>query len=132
MIKEELTKILLSVGFKKKNQNNLTRKINDVIQLVNFQKSLYSDNIYVNFAVWPLILGEPNNYKEYLFPIVGRIDDIVEIGGADNHDLLTRFVNSIDDGFSSFVNIKSLYLSGALKRISVKLKVKSIMEEKND
>ena len=47
-------------GFKRRGRQNWHRKTDDFVQLINLQKSAWSNDAnYLNFALWPLALGEP-------------------------------------------------------------------------
>lgn len=52
-------------GFKRKGKANWIRRTDEFVQLVNLQKSAWSDGqTYLNFAMWPLMLGEPSGFAE--------------------------------------------------------------------
>jgi len=55
-------------GFMRKGQRNRVRRTADFVQLVNLQHSQWSsEERYLNFAMWPLALGEPPTIAESKF-----------------------------------------------------------------
>jgi hypothetical protein len=55
-------------GFRRKGARNWVRRTEDFIQLVNLQRSQWSaDDHYLNFALWPLAMGEPPSIAESKF-----------------------------------------------------------------
>jgi hypothetical protein len=64
---EQLDRLAQQHGFKRKRQRNWVRRTSDFIQLVNLQRSQWSDERYLNFAMWPLALGEPPTVAENKF-----------------------------------------------------------------
>ena len=55
-------------GFTRKGRRNWIRRTRDFIQLVNLQHSQWSaDDHYLNFAMWPLAMGEPPTIAESRF-----------------------------------------------------------------
>ncbi|TPL81577.1 DUF4304 domain-containing protein [Mesorhizobium sp. B2-3-13] len=64
-------------GFKRRGKQNWYRKTDDFVQLINLQKSSWSsDANYLNFALWPLVFGEPPTLAESKFHFRMRADDI--------------------------------------------------------
>jgi hypothetical protein len=64
---EQLDRLAQQYGFKRKGQRNWVRRTPDFVQLVNLQRSQWSDERYLNFAMWPLALGEPPTFAESKF-----------------------------------------------------------------
>ena len=65
---EQLDRLAQQHGFKRKGQRNWVRRTSDFVQLVNLQKSQWSSEVrYLNFAMWPLALGEPPTLAESRF-----------------------------------------------------------------
>ena len=55
-------------GFRKRGARTWWRRTEDFVQVVNLQKSQWSKEItYLNFALWPLELGEPPTLAESKF-----------------------------------------------------------------
>jgi hypothetical protein len=72
-------------GFKKRRVRNWMRRTPDFIQLVNLQRSAWSNEVpYTNFALWPLELGEPDSLAESKFHFRARAEDL---GATDAQDL---------------------------------------------
>ena len=65
---EQLDRLAQQHGFKRKGQRNWVRRTSDFVQLVNLQRSQWSSEVrYLNFAMWPLALGEPPTFAESKF-----------------------------------------------------------------
>ena len=64
---EQLDRLAQEHGFKRKGQRNWVRRTSDFVQLVNLQRSQWSEDRYLNFAMWPLALGEPPTVAESKF-----------------------------------------------------------------
>ena len=65
---EELDRLAHERGFKRKGPRKWVRRTPDFVQLVNIQRSQWSrDDRYLNFALWPLALGEPPSIAESKF-----------------------------------------------------------------
>jgi uncharacterized protein DUF4304 len=63
-----IDEVALRRGFKRRGKKNWVRRTADFVQLVNLQGSAWSRDVsYVNFALWPLALGEPNSLAESKF-----------------------------------------------------------------
>lgn len=64
-------------GFKRKGKSNWVRHTAGFVQLVNLQGSAWSkDQSYINFALWPLALGEPATVAESKFMFRTRAEDL--------------------------------------------------------
>ena len=86
MDQEDLDRAARQNGFKRKGQRNWVRRTADFVQLVNLQKSQWSpENHYLNFALWPLALGEPPTIAESKFKFRTRGEAL----GA--HDIASFF-----------------------------------------
>jgi len=64
---EQLDRLAQQHGFKRKGPRNWVRRTSDFVQLVNLQRSQWSEERYLNFAMWPLALGEPPTVAESKF-----------------------------------------------------------------
>src|SRR5262249_18357002 len=63
-----IDEVALRRGFKRRGKKNWIRRTADFVQLVNLQGSAWTTDVsYVNFALWPLSLGEPNAIAESKF-----------------------------------------------------------------
>ena len=75
-------------GFKRKGERNWVRRTSDFVQLINLQRSQWHpEDRYLNFALWPLALGEPPSIAESKFHFRTRADSI---GATDLTSLFTR------------------------------------------
>jgi hypothetical protein len=64
----DLDRLAQQHGFKRKGRRNWVRRTSDFIQLVNLQHSQWSsEQRYLNFALWPLSMGEPPSFAESKF-----------------------------------------------------------------
>jgi len=127
MTPEIVASVAQQRGFKKRGKTNLVRKLRDVLQLVNLQKSNFSDDWYVNFALWPRAWGEPERVAEHLFPLRGRIEDIVDRPGEASEQDLERFFDVIDTKFSSLESLQSAMSRGELSGLYVKADLKALL-----
>jgi len=127
MTPEIVTIIAQQQGFKRRGRANLVRQLSDVLQLINLQKSNFSDDWYVNFALWPKALGEPDRIAEHLFPLRGRIEDIVGHPGEASEKDLDRFFDAIDARFSTLESLKSAMSRGELSGLYVKAELKALL-----
>jgi hypothetical protein len=67
--------VALRHGFKRHRKKNWVRRTPDFVQLVNLQGSAWSSDVsYVNFALWPLALGEPTSMAESKFLFRARAE----------------------------------------------------------
>jgi hypothetical protein len=67
-------------GFVRRGKQNWVRRTSDFVQLVNLQKSAWStDANYLNFALWPLMFGEPPSVAESKFHFRMRVDDSADV-----------------------------------------------------
>lgn len=114
-------------GFKKKGRVNFVRKIQDVVQVINFQKSNFSDDWYLNFAVWPELLGRPESIAEHKFPLRGRIEDILGVAESASYSDLDKFFDVVDQHYSSLESIRSSFADGRLDRLYVKADLKALL-----
>lgn len=73
---EQLDRLAQQHGFKRKGQRNWVRRTSDFVQLVNLQRSQWSDERYLNFALWPLALGEPPTFAESRFHFRTRAESM--------------------------------------------------------
>jgi len=70
-------------GFKRRGKQNWHRKTDDFVQLINLQKSAWSNDAnYLNFALWPLAFGEPPTLAESKFHFRMRADGIQTLFAA--------------------------------------------------
>ena len=87
---EELDALAQRHGFKRKGKQNWVRRTSDFLQLINLQRSQWADEgRYLNFALWPLALGEPPSIAESKFHFrtrgesMGATDLTSVFSGAD-------------------------------------------------
>lgn len=74
---EELGALAHHRGFKRKGKLNWVRRTDDFVQLINLQRSQWADNFnYLNFALWPLALGEPPSTAESKFHFRTRAESL--------------------------------------------------------
>ena len=72
---EDLDLFAQKHGFKRKGRHNWIRRTPEFVQLVNLQKSQWSPEVrYLNFALWPLALGEPPTIAESKFQFRTRAE----------------------------------------------------------
>jgi Domain of unknown function (DUF4304) len=65
---DELDRLAREHGFLKKGTRTWARRTPEFVQVVNLQRSQWSkDTQYLNFALWPLALGEPPSFAESKF-----------------------------------------------------------------
>ena len=77
---DKLGAVLEEHGFRRRGKQNWVRKTRDFVQLFNLQKSAWSKDVnYLNFALWPLELGEPPSIAESKFPFRKRVDDLESV-----------------------------------------------------
>lgn len=106
---------LIMSGFKIKGRN-FYREIGDTFQLINFQSSNYSNDNYINVAIWPAIMGSPGALQEYKFPIRGRIEDFVS-SQAGQYPSLRELIVTLSGPLSTFDGIREAWKDGKLKNI---------------
>lgn len=79
-----ITEIAAEHGFKKRGARNWVRQTPDFVQLVNLQRSAWSqEEAYVNFALWALELGRPSSLIESKFHFRTRADDLGATSAKD-------------------------------------------------
>jgi hypothetical protein len=100
---EQLDRLAQQHGFKRKRQRNWVRRTSDFVQLVNLQHSQWSDERYLNFAMWPLALGEPPTVAENKFHFRTRAEKMAP-------DLEGFF--SVADRLSSLDEVRAATTSG--------------------
>ena len=85
---EELDSLAQRHGFKRKGKQNWARRTDDFVQLINLQRSQWADEgRYLNFALWPLALGEPPSISESKFHFRTRAESI---GATDLTGMFSR------------------------------------------
>jgi hypothetical protein len=85
---EELDALAHRHGFKRKGKQNWVRRTSDFVQLINLQRSQWLDEgRYLNFALWPLALGEPPSIAESKFHFRTRAESI---GATDLTGVFSR------------------------------------------
>jgi hypothetical protein len=66
--RDEVDRLARHHGFRGRGPRTWSRHTGDFVQLVNLQRSQWSKDItYLNFALWPLVLGEPTSFAESKF-----------------------------------------------------------------
>lgn len=104
---EELDALAHRHGFKRKGKQNWVRRTSDFIQLINLQRSQWADEgRYLNFALWPLALGEPPSIAESKFHFRTRAESI----GAT--DLTGVFLQA--DALTSLVELSRAQAAGCV------------------
>jgi len=84
-------------GFKRKGARNWHRRTTDFLQLVNLQRSQWSrDVVYLNFAMWPLALGEPPTLSESKFHFRTRAESMGAFDLASFFAVVDE-LNTLDD-----------------------------------
>ena len=74
---DELDRLARQHGFRKKGSRNWTRRTAEFVQVVNLQRSQWSKAThYLNFALWPLALGEPISFAESKFHFRTRAESM--------------------------------------------------------
>ena len=74
---EELDALAQRYGFKRKGKQNWVRRTADFVQLINLQRSQWDgEGRYLNFALWPLALGEPPCIAESKFHFRTRAESM--------------------------------------------------------
>lgn len=74
---DRLDRLARQHGFLGKGTRTWTRRTQDFVQLVNLQRSQWSkDTRYLNFALWPLALGEPPSLAERRFHFRTRAESM--------------------------------------------------------
>ena len=85
---EELDALAQRHGFERKGKQNWVRRTADFVQLINLQRSQWNDeDHYLNFALWPLALGEPPRIAESKFHFRTRAESI---GATDLSGVFSR------------------------------------------
>lgn len=78
---QSISEAALRRGFKRKGKTNWIRRTDEFVQLVNLQGSTWSNSqTYLNFGIWPLVLGEPSSLSESKMMFRTRAEDL---GAAD-------------------------------------------------
>lgn len=85
------------LGFKRRGNRNWVRRTPDLVQLVNLQLSQWAaGENYLNFAVWPLALGEPPSIAESKFLFRIRAEDLGAADEASFFDIIARQFDTLD------------------------------------
>lgn len=72
---KEIGERLVAAGFLRCRPRNWVRRTADFVQLVNLQRSRWSkEDSYLNFALWPTLMGEPPSLTENTFPFRLRVE----------------------------------------------------------
>lgn len=72
---KEVGERLVAAGFRRIRPRNWVRRTADFVQLVKLQRSRWSkEDNYLNFALWPTLMGEPPSLTEYTFPFRLRVE----------------------------------------------------------
>ena len=121
------TDTLKRAGFTGKGRT-LYRPVNDIVQLVNFQKSNFSTDEYINVAIWPLAMGQPTSLLEHKFPIRGRIEDIISSQSGSDSPLEALLV-ALDGPLSSLEGVRNARANGQLKNIYLSAEARSLLVE---
>jgi hypothetical protein len=105
---DEVGRLAEHHGFTRRGKRNWLRRTPDFVQLVNFQVSRWSpDENYLNFALWPLALGEPPATAESKFLFRIRAEDL----GATSE---ATFFARIRGRFETLDQLRTALASGPL------------------
>ncbi len=117
---KEIDDSLVSAGFRRIRPRNWARRTGDVVQLVNLQRSQWSkEDNYLNFALWPLVMGEPPSLAENRFPFRLR----VETPGG-----IAAFLPLLERDFGSMLRLRESI--GAYRAVAwVTLKLRAILDD---
>ena len=63
-------------GFDRRGKRNWVKRTSDFVQLINLQKSQWSSENYLNFALWAVAFGEPPKLDESKFHFRTRAEDL--------------------------------------------------------
>ena len=99
-------------GFERSGKRNWVKRTPDFVQLVNLQKSQWSSENYLNFALWAVRLGEPPKLDESKFHFRTRAEDL----GA--HDVEAFFVAA--DQLSTITALRNAEESGQIAGLMAK------------
>ena len=90
--------------FQRCGKRNWVRRTSDFVQLINLQKSQWSSENYLNFALWAVALGEPPKLDESKFHFRTRAEDLGArdlasfFAAADRLTTLERLRNEEETG----------------------------------
>jgi hypothetical protein len=121
--------VLKAAGFSGRGRT-AHRRVNDLIQLVNSQKSQFSNDEYINVAFWPLVLGEPGELVEHKFPIRGRIDAFVS-GHCSMSERITELLALLDGPLSCLSGLQTQRAAGGLGRVAITVDALSLFSGKS-
>lgn len=109
-------------GFRRKGQRNWIRRTADFIQLVNLQRSQWAKaDTYLNFALWPLVLGEPPAITESKFLLRARMEDICASGS------LADLFSEIDRQFDTLPALRTAFAEGRLRGVYLSSQMRSLL-----
>jgi hypothetical protein len=119
--------LLKSEGFFSRGRRTWLRQKNDVTQIINFQKSNYSDEEYVNVGVWPACVPGLPSSIEYMYPLRGRWEDFIEEKANSNRDGLSQLIDILDRDFSSTEDLKRLHSEGRLESLLMSAELRAAL-----
>jgi len=135
MVKEKILGIIKNIlkkeGYKKKS-NSFYKTYNDVIFVINLQKSQWGERFYINIGLWyKKIEAEMEFPKEYQCHLRFRIEDFQKIKHSINKILDPN--NDIVDIDKFEIEFKNIIpgLDNYLKELSDKNKLLDIIQTKN-
>jgi hypothetical protein len=117
--------VLKQAGFSGRGKT-FHRRINDLVQLVNFQKSNFSSEQYINVGIWPLALGEPSGMMEHKFPIRGRIEDFIN-DSRDPTEEIARLIQELNGPLSDVNGLRSARKMGRLSNIYLSAEARALV-----
>jgi len=118
---DELDEAAVAHGFRRKGKRNWVRRTADFVQLVNLQFSQWSpEDRYLNFALWPLVFGEPISITESKFPFRVRAENIAK-------DLSSLFL--VAERFETLSALRQAHLSGHLRQAALTKELNRLLEE---
>lgn len=88
-LSQALSDELLPAGFRRKG-SNWTKAGEDVVAVINLQKSNYDESYFLNLGFWLVELGENAEPKEEQCHVRTRADAVASSGSHSIGDLLTQ------------------------------------------
>jgi len=133
------------MGFSRKG-NSWFRRGEEIVQVVNLQKSRWGNQYYLNYALWLLALGETSLPREEMCHVRKRVDDLVanekqfnelldlenDIPAEERAALLSKMLTSdlvpFIDKSSSIAGLRELFVKGMLEGGFVYVDAKRLLE----
>lgn len=138
-----LTHVLAGTDFRRK-QNTWRRYADEVVQVLNLQKSRFGQQYYLNFGVWLRVLEEAKEPKEEQCHIRIRADEVAREGAGlprlldldtevpDRERRICECVSADVLPFAeqccSIEGLRDLYKAGAFKRAMLTAATRALLE----